>query len=140
MASLSSRRDDADHTRNDIVVVASGHVYTVEQCIGLRNFTSHGWASTTPPTDKLVLVPSFVQKFIHLTCQAMDEYYQELRADSDGGHELRKQLAKSDVAPLWCDGRPLHIEAIYRSLLRSSGATPGGKLLHEKSWRDHTAL
>lgn len=125
-----SWRDDDLH----IVLSVNGHQYDIGYCKRLRNYMAHGMADAR---GKLHFTRSFLGRFICQACQGIDRYYEQLRADTSSGQELRQRLVNTVITPIWDNNGPVHIRSLYAPLLNPPFGKPCGKLLHETEWRKY---
>jgi hypothetical protein len=102
--------------------------YTIRDCLNRRHFTAHGGRKFPPG---VVLDAALTVGLLCRLVAGLDRWWKELLENSG----RRRLLANVDVVPLATGGSVVFVSELLDPLL--DGATPGGALQHEATWRPH---
>jgi hypothetical protein len=130
--SNESWHNDEQH----IVVSVNGRDYSIEYWKGLRNYMAHGMVNLN---SEIHFTRPFLGRFICRASQGIDRYYQQLRAETAVGEEMRLRFVANEVTPIWDNSGPIHISHLYDPLIVRPFANPCGSILYEDGWRRYCA-
>ena len=117
-----------DEEEDPVVLEIRGTVYTVEDCVSLRNFTAHGAKHTGKP---VLMLPELPGRLAELSLRRLNRWWAQISA---GDEDARANLVEAQVVPITVGSRAVFVGDMV-TVVAPEGATPGGTVLHEDQWR-----
>lgn len=120
-----------DRSNDDVVVVeTTAGGYTVNDCMERRRFSAHGGGGSRRASSMPQMDHALTAGLLGGALDALDQAWSSWREGTDDG---LRSLAVSETAPLFTGGVVVFVRDLHSDL--SSGAMPGGEVMHQEMWR-----
>ena len=116
--------------RKVVVVRSANGDYTAMDCLERRHFAAHGGKKFRG--TGVVLDEELTIGVLNLLVSGLDRWWSAVQSEP----AMQEVLAQSFVQPLHTAGQVLFVHQLSEPL--TSGATPGGVVEYESSWRNRT--